>query len=53
MHPGDYYVNAIYDENGDFNFSSGDYMNSSFDIPLTLSSEGTASASVDINFQIP
>jgi len=53
MHPGSYYVNAIYDSNGDQSFSSGDFMNSNFDIPLTLSSEGTASATVDINFQIP
>ncbi len=53
MHPGNYYINAIYDENGDFNFSSGDYMNSSFDVPFTLSPEGTASPNVNINFQIP
>ncbi|MEX1003712.1 MAG: hypothetical protein WDZ35_16450 [Crocinitomicaceae bacterium] len=53
MHPGDYYINAIYDENGDYDFSSGDYMNSSFDVPLSLSSESTAAATVDINYQIP
>lgn len=53
MHPGTYYVNAVYDQNGDYSFSSGDYMNSAFDVPLTLSPEGTASAAVNINFQIP
>lgn len=53
MHPGTYYVNAIYDSNGDFNFSSGDYMNSSFDVPLTLTNQGSASANVNVNFQIP
>ena len=53
MHPGNYYVNAIYDENGDFNFSSGDYMNSTFDIPFNLSSEGTSNANVTIDLQIP
>jgi hypothetical protein len=53
MHPGDYYINAIYDENNDQNFSSGDFMNSTFDVPLTLSAEGTASSNVVINFQIP
>ncbi|MDX2361852.1 MAG: hypothetical protein QNK23_13670 [Crocinitomicaceae bacterium] len=53
MHPGDYYVNAIYDENGDGNFSSGDYMNSSFDVPLSLGSQGTSSVNVNINFQVP
>ena len=53
MHPGNYYVNAIYDENGDGAFSSGDYMNSSFDVPLTLGSLGSSSVNVNINFQIP
>ncbi len=53
MHPGDYYVNAIYDENGDLNFSSGDYINASFDVPFSLSAEGNSSANVNINFQIP
>ncbi|MDF1673357.1 MAG: hypothetical protein P1U41_07610 [Vicingaceae bacterium] len=53
MHPGDYYVNAIYDNNGDLNFSSGDYMNSNFDIPLTLADKGNSNANVNINFQIP
>lgn len=53
MHPGDYYVNAIYDENGDYNFSSGDYMNGSFDVPFTLTSEGVANPTVNINFLIP
>lgn len=53
MHPGQYYVNAIYDENNDANFSSGDFINSNFDLPLTLSASGTASSNVEINFEIP
>lgn len=53
MHPGNYYVNAIYDSNGDYNFSSGDYMNSNFDVPLTLNPEGSAVSNVNINFLIP
>jgi len=53
MHPGSYYVNALYDSNGDFNFTSGDYINSNFDVPFTLNSEGAESVNVDINFQIP
>lgn len=53
MHPGNYYVNCIYDDNGDFNFSSGDYMNGSFDIPFTLGAEQTISKAVTIDFQIP
>jgi hypothetical protein len=53
MHPGSYYVNAIYDSNGDYNFSSGDYMNSAFDVPFTLTAGGTSNPSVTINFMIP
>jgi len=53
MHPGDYYINAIYDENGDFNFSSGDYMNLAFDVPLTVNPEALSTQNVTINFQIP
>lgn len=53
MHPGDYYINAIYDENGDFNFSSGDYMNGSFDVPFTLEAETLSPKTVNINFEIP
>jgi len=53
MHPGNYYVNAIYDNNGDFIFSSGDYMNGSFDIPFTLSANGTSNPNLIINFLIP
>ena len=53
LHPGTYYVNAIYDNNGDLNFSSGDYMNSNFDVPMTLAPNGQTSANVVINFQIP
>lgn len=53
MHPGTYYLNAIYDNNGDLNFSSGDYMNSQFDKSFTLSEEGAVSVNLTINFQIP
>lgn len=53
MHPGSYYVNCIYDDNGDYNFSTGDYMNGSFDVPLSLASESTASCNVVIDFLIP
>ena len=53
MHPGNYFVNAIYDSNGDYNFSSGDYMNSSFDVPFTLLGNGASNTNVNINFQIP
>lgn len=53
MHPGSYFVNCIYDENGDNNFSSGDYMNSSFDSPLTVIAEQAGTKSVTIDFLIP
>ncbi len=53
MHPGTYYVNAVYDSNGDYHFSTGDYMNSSFDVPVTLNAKGNSNANVTINFQIP
>lgn len=53
MHPGSYYVNCFYDTNNDFNFSSGDYMNSSLDVPFTLNSESTVSCNVTIDFLIP
>lgn len=53
MHPGTYYLNAIYDNNGDGGFSSGDYMNSQFDQQFTLTDKGTVPVSVTINFQIP
>ncbi|MBL4625303.1 MAG: hypothetical protein JKY42_09225 [Flavobacteriales bacterium] len=53
MHPGSYYLNAIYDNDGDYSFSSGDYMNSSFDVPFTLTEKGTSTTSVTIDFMIP
>ncbi|MBN4082115.1 hypothetical protein JYT21_00265 [bacterium AH-315-B15] len=53
MHPGDYYINAIYDSNGDYNFSSGDFMNSSFDVPFSLGAESITSQTITINFEIP
>lgn len=53
MHPDNYYVNVIYDSNGDFNFSSGDYMNSNFDVGLLLASENTGFANVTVDFLIP
>jgi hypothetical protein len=52
MHPGSYYVYAIYDANGDGVFGSGDYINYNAGT-LSLSSESTASSSVVVNFQIP
>ncbi len=53
MHPGTYYVNAIYDADGNFNFSSGDYLNGGFDQSFTLSPNGQVSVPLNINFEIP
>lgn len=52
MHPGSYYVYAIYDANNDGVFGSGDYINA-IASTINLSAEGTASANPIINFQIP
>ncbi|HAP68272.1 MAG TPA: hypothetical protein DCR04_00870 [Flavobacteriales bacterium] len=53
MHPGTYYANALYDNNGDLMFSSGDYMNLDFDREFILEPDSIVSATVNINFQIP
>lgn len=53
MHPGNYYINAIYDENNDGNFSTGDFINNNFDVPFSLSAEDTIYSNVLINFEIP
>lgn len=53
MHPGTYYLNAVYDANGDYNYSSGDYMNYPFDASFTLGAKGSAEASITVNTVIP
>jgi len=53
MHPGDYYLNTIYDSNSDSFFSSGDYMNSSLDKAFTLTEKGEENVSINIDFLIP
>lgn len=53
MHPGQYYINALYDANGDLNFSSGDYINTPFDQSFILSPEGQTDEQIVINMQIP
>ena len=52
MHPGTYYIYAMYDADGNNNFSSGDWA-SSANTTFTLASEGTTTANVQINFTIP
>lgn len=53
MHPGSYCLNAVYDNNGDSNFSSGDFMNGSFDLSFNVLEESLVNKSVSINFEIP
>jgi hypothetical protein len=52
MHPGSYYLYALYDADGNNYFSSGDkitFPESTF----TLTDKGTANVSPQINFTIP
>jgi len=53
MHPGTYYVYALYDKDGNNNFSSGDYTSSNFSNSITLTDKGETNAAVNINFVIP
>ena len=53
MHPGDYYLNAVYDATGDLSLGSGDYINYPFDVPFSLADQGSGSATVNVSFQIP
>ena len=53
MHPGTYYINLLYDVNGDMMVNAGDYINFPFDQPYSLPISGTANPSVTINFQVP
>jgi len=52
MHPGTYYVYALYDNDGNLNFNSGD-RTSTANTTFTLTDQGTVSASASINFTIP
>ena len=52
MHPGDYYLYALYDDDGNFAFSSGDRV-SATNTAFTLTDHGTVNAATAIDFQIP
>lgn len=52
MHPGTYYVYAIYDNDGNGTANSGDWM-STASTSFTLGALGSANASPQINFTIP
>ena len=52
MHPGTYYLYAIYDADGDGTVSPGDYV-STANTTFTLPATGTVSQTTQINFQVP
>lgn len=52
MHPGNYYVYALYDADGNNNFSSGDWV-SAVNTSFTLNALGLTTISTQINFTIP
>lgn len=52
MHPGTYYLYALYDADGNQNFSSGDWV-SAANTTFTLPASGTVNASAQINFVVP
>ncbi|HXU26591.1 MAG TPA: hypothetical protein VN698_05105, partial [Bacteroidia bacterium] len=54
MHPGAYYLYALYDADGNGIFNTGDWMNSPVTpTTFTLAPTGTTTASTQINFTIP
>ena len=54
MHPGAYYLYALYDADGNGVFNTGDWMNNpTTPTTFTLSSQGTTTVSTQINFTIP
>ncbi len=52
MHPGTYYLYALYDNDGNQNISSGDWV-STTNTTFALSAQGTVNAATQINFTIP
>lgn len=53
MHPGSYYLYALYDNNGDGTFSSGDWISSNLNNTFSLAELGTTTVSTTIDFTIP
>jgi len=52
MHPGTYYVYALYDNDGNNTFSSGDWI-SSANTTFSLQDKGVINATTQINFVMP
>lgn len=53
MHPGKYYLNILYDVNGDLISNTGDYISFPFDVPYVLNPENTSNVNGTINLIIP
>ncbi len=53
MHPGDYYLNVIYDTNGDLVPQSGEYIQYPFDKPFSVGVTGSVDLQSMINTVIP
>jgi hypothetical protein len=53
MHPGDYYLNVIYDTNADLVPQSGEFIQFPFDKPFTVGANGTVDLQSSINTLIP
>lgn len=53
MHPGTYYLNAIYDANSNLQPNTDEYIAFPFDAVFSLPVEGQATENVTINFKIP
>jgi hypothetical protein len=53
MHPGTYYLYALYDSNGDGTFSSGDWISSNLSNSFTLAPLGHQTVNTMIDFTIP
>lgn len=53
MHPGTYYLNAIYDTNADLVPQSGEFIQYPFDRVFTLGANGATTLQTQISLQIP
>jgi hypothetical protein len=53
MHPGDYYLNVIYDTNADLVPQSGEFIQFPFDKPFTVGATGAVDLQSSINTLIP
>lgn len=53
MHPGSYYLYALYDSDGNYTFNSGDYISSNLNNTFTLNALGQANVNTTIDFMIP